>query len=369
MSEQGNTGQFSAKRLLVYLGILVVCALLLLFGWNTFASSAQKEPAAKAAITWLLPHPPTVLFARAADVFSKEISVKSGGDVSLERTVLPDDVLPPSYTTGHDFTAYIDSETPGHPRMISEYVGHLGGTYSFSVRVLDLPFLFDDYDSALKFLDGPGGEKLLNDLALKIPKYKPLAFTMSGGFRIFVSKDKKILTPEDMKGMEILSGAGGPVIQGTTRALGANPVQDPKLEFTPDLVKLKTADAVETTYSRLAPLLEANPTFIKYVTETNHSMSLTIVLVSTGFYDSLSPKDQTALKDAVHDAAVAEKQDNIAYEDSMRALLEKNGTTIIRLTPEQRNVFKEALAPLRKELDPQFDGLVEEIQSGLKAAM
>lgn len=355
---------FAGLQLISYVGIIAV-AVVLLFAISALAAAVPRQPAEQ--LTWLLPHPPTVLFARAAGIFGSELSQLSGGSLSLEKTVLPDDVFPPSYVDTHDFTGFVDAETPGHPRMVSEYVGHLGGTYSFNIRVLDLPFLFDDYSTALAYLDGPGGAQLLDDLAAKIPKYEPLAFTMSGGFRLFVSKDKPIRTPADMKGMVVLSGAAGPVIQDTTRAFGAIPVQDPRLEFNPDMVKLQDADAAETTYSRLEPLLKADPNFVKYVTETDHSMSLTIVLVSKQFYESLTPDQQTALRKAAHDAAVAEKQDNIAYEDTMRAELAKNGTTIIRLTPEERAAFKAAVAPVRAELDPQFGGLAEEIQRGVAA--
>ncbi len=343
---------------------LLAAAVVFLLALGAFASTVRG--AAPRTVTWLLPHPPTVLFARAAQVFGKELSKKSGGTLGLEKTVLPADVFPETYIDTHDFTGFLDGETAWHPRMVSEYVGHLGGTYDSSVRVLDLPFLFDNYTQALAYLDGPGGQQLLSDLAKRIPDYEPLAFTMSGGFRLYVSKDAPILSPADLKGKTVVSGAGGPVIEATEKAFGATLVQDPRLEFTPDLSVLSKADIAETTYSRLDPLLKADPEFVKYVTETDHSMSLTIVLVTKKFYDSLSADQQQALRASAHDAAIAEKQDNIAYEDTMRAELRKNGTVITVLTPEQRAAFKQAVAPVRAQLDPQFDGLAQEIEDGLK---
>ncbi len=299
-------------------------------------------------MSWLLPHPPKSLYGPAVQVFGDEIQKGTNGRIVLENSVLAADV---GITAGeHHFMEYVDMHEGG---LVSDYVEHLAIYHDEKFGALDLPYLFDTYPEALAFLDGPKAQPILDHLSA-VSDYYALAFTMSGGFRIFVSKDKRIESPSDLKGMHVYTGFGYGLAGDTLLALGAIPLQDKDIEFSPDAKVLAGVDAVEVTYSRLAPILKTNPEFIKYVTETDHSLSLTVMIVSKKFFNSLSHHDQVALKNAAQAAAKVEKENSIAQEDVVRAQLRDMGATIVSLSPANHEAFKATTASVYKKYERIF---------------
>lgn len=320
-----------------------------------FVAKAYTQTEHATALRWLLPHSQEEIFDRSTETFAKIIADESDGTLSLGGTLYPSDLdIPP---TDHFTMKVLELHKA---EIVSDYIEHIGSSHSTIFNGLAMPFLFDDYESALKFLDGPKANMVLDTLAEHTP-YKALAFTMSGGFRIFVSHTKPIYTPADIQGMRIWSYFfGGPQIS-TLISLGATPVFYPLGEPKPDPEQLKTVEAVETTYSRIGLLLTHAPAFPKYVTETNHGISLTVIVVEKKFFDSLSSRQQKALQKAAHEAAVLEKQDSVAYEEQVRNSLRKAGVKIITLTPAQRGLFKEATQPVYSAYTTPFEQLLKAV--------
>jgi TRAP-type C4-dicarboxylate transport system substrate-binding protein len=131
----------------------------------------------------------------------------------------------------------------------------------------------------------------------------------------------------------------------------------------PTAKDLQNADAQVMIYTRLYTILEANPSFIKHVFETNHDLVLSVMLVSDAFHDSLSPRNQRALEKAVMAAARAEREDTVAFEEHMRNELRSKGVSVETLTPENRIAFKALAEPVyeqfRLEFDPTLMSLLE----------
>ena len=77
--------------------------------------------------------------------------------------------------------------------------GPLGG-FSPSILILDFPYLFRDYDHVDLVLDGPIGQKLLNDF--EKANIKALAF-WENGFRHLTNSKQVVKTVDDAKGFKI----------------------------------------------------------------------------------------------------------------------------------------------------------------------
>lgn len=79
--------------------------------------------------------------------------------------------------------------------------GHLATIYP-PIQVLSIPYLFAEREIAWKVLDGPFGQKLINDMAEKTG-LRPLYWIENGGFRHYSNNKKAVHSPSDMKGLKI----------------------------------------------------------------------------------------------------------------------------------------------------------------------
>ena len=327
---------FTKKYRLLVFGAVAFAALLLL-GSHVVGARTQ----APIQVRWLLSHQPTDVFARATQVFAETLARESGGALVL-KIIDPEDVgVAAGDVPNAKAFELLDS---GAVELATTYTVPLGKEYP-AFWSLNLPFLFDTYDNASRVLDGPVGQEILDTLASHTTAHG-LAFTMSGGFRIIVSKDTKIQTLNDLKGKRIAT-SGGPVAEATLSALGAVPVSMDLENGNPDLFSI---DGVETTYSRLSAVIGAKPAYTKYINETNHNIFLTAIIAGKSFYDSLSPKDQVALKKAAEAAALVEREDSIALGARTRFALEEKGSIITPLTAELEKAMREKTEGVYEEL-------------------
>ena len=91
--------------------------------------------------------------------------------------------------------------------------------FSKRVGVIDLPFLWKDYDHMNRALDGKVGDEIAADLEKS--GFKVLAWTTNWGARNIVTANKAINTPEDLKGLKIRT-IQSPVYVETINSMGAN---------------------------------------------------------------------------------------------------------------------------------------------------
>ncbi len=336
----------SKSRGLVYAGIIGLFLLLALFAVARTSASRASNAEHPVHVRWLLSHRPTEVFARATRVFADELLKETGGRLVLD-VVAPQDL---GYASG-------DIPNADVLRYLAEDKVELATTYTVALGNADqtlwsvnLPFLVPDYVAANRFLDSAAGNAILVTIDSKTNTHA-LAFTMSGGFRIIASKET-IRTPADLKGKHIAT-SGGPVAAATLTTLGAIPVPT-DLEGASHTFDPKTVDGVETTYSRLASVVGAGSAYTKNIAETNHSLFLTVILASNAFYDSLTPADQGALRNAALAAARVEREDSAALGDRTKAVLKAGGTAITEFSPEERRVMKDASRTVYTQFESMF---------------
>ena len=76
------------------------------------------------------------------------------------------------------------------------------GNFVPEVNIVDIPFLFRDYDHARRVMDGPIGD----DLRAKFPAKGLIALAWTeNGFRHMTNSKRPIVKPEDAKGLKIRS--------------------------------------------------------------------------------------------------------------------------------------------------------------------
>ena len=338
----------TTHRNAMYVGVSILIAAAVVFGLiRAFPRDAAAATQKQIHVRWLLSHQPTDVFTNATRVFSQTLEKESGGAMTLE-VVTPQEVgVQAGDVPSKKVFELLDS---GAVQLATDYTVALG-QQDHDLWALNLPYLFNAYGELPGVLDGTAGQGLLAGLAQKTTA-RGLAFTMSGGLRIIVSKDKAISSPADLKGLRI-GTSGGPVAEETLKALGAIPVPL-DLESGNAALDPKTLDGIETTYSRLSEVIGKQTEYTKYVSETDHSMFLTAILASNAFYDSLSSQNQTALRDAALAAAQVERHDSIALADRTHAQLAAQGSIVTTLSDAQKNAFKKATAPVYAHFNATF---------------
>jgi TRAP-type transport system periplasmic protein len=327
--------------------LLVVCAALaswwVLSGRNATASETIKTTT---QVRWLVSHRPVDVFTRATDVFAKELATRSNG--SLELVIVTPEQLGLNYSGDVPESKLEELLKSGAVDIVSPYTIPLG-TRDSNFWSLNLPFLFNDYAQVDAALDGKAGETILSGLAKKMDAHG-LAFTMSGGFRIIASKHMNMSTLSDWKGKKIAT-SGGPVAEATIQALGATPVA---IDLEGTQADLSAVDGVETTYARLANVINSDTAFTSHISETNHSVFLTALIVSDALYSSLSPDEQQALTGAARTAAALEREDSIALNATTKSSLEAKGSEITTLDESARTNMRRAVQEVYEKYEPTF---------------
>lgn len=216
--------------------------------------------------------------------------------------------------------------------------------YSDKIGILGIPFLFTDTDAALKALnEGSLGTILADELkGTGILASDTWGF---GGYRGLSNNTRAISAPEDMKGLKIRV-MESPVFLTSFSLMGANPTPIGFSELFTALQN-KTVDGQDND-----PSLTYTCKFYevqKYYTNLEHIMTVTNMFISESWYTSLSEENQEIIQEACRRFAEYCTTEGLAsYEDNLD-LLEQNGMEVTRLTPEQRQLFKDAVISMYDE--------------------
>lgn len=223
--------------------------------------------------------------------FAKKVAEKTNGAIQID--VFPAGQLgnDPKILEGIKLGT-IDMGMTGNPFF---------SAFAPEMNVLDLPYLFRNYDHVFKVVDGPIGAEVLR--AVEKNGMKGLG-TLEIGFRNLTNSRHPVKTPEDMKGLKIRT-TPNPAHMQAFRLLGANPVPMP---FTEVYLALKTGtvDGQENPIT----LIEAMKFYEaqKYLSFTHHAYTVSNVVMNLQKYQALKPEQQRALHEALHEAVVWQRK-------------------------------------------------------------
>jgi C4-dicarboxylate-binding protein DctP len=231
----------------------------------------------------------------------------------------------------------------GAVQMLAPSLAKFGPLGVQDFEVFDLPFIFADYDALRKVTQGDVGKALLDKLQDK--GIAGLAY-WDNGFKI-MSANSPLKTPDDFLGLKMRIQSSK-VIEAQMNALGAVPQV---MAFSEVYQALQTGvvDGTENPPSNM--YTQKMHEVQTHATVSNHGYLGYAVIVNKQFWDGLDPAVREGLEKAM--AESTDYANQIAKEENDKALeaMKSAGTTeFYELTPEERAVWTEALAPVHDEM-------------------
>ena len=267
--------------------------------------------------------------------FLKFKEIIEGEDVGIEVKIFPN-----AQVVGSDRDS-IEAVTLGEIDMTSvaelQFAPNIKEFYVFNAD-----YLFDDLKDAKAKLDGEQGDLLKKAADDKNMGVKVAAFFGSSG-RIFWNNVREVNTLADFQGIKSRAPEN-PINIAELEALGCIPTPMAWNELYTGLQQ-GTVDGLVS--SKMPIIQQGLIDVLKYATDTNHSYSINVILISSAKYNSFSEEQRAAYDKAI--AGAAEEEWKIAMkeeEDSVQKIkeLQEQGKILYtELTDEARAEIKEAM--------------------------
>jgi len=300
-----------SKRFLLYVAALVAALLVLGCGGKEKpAASGEGKLALKLASLTPMDH----TYNQGAARFAELLKERSRGRIEI--------AIYPNGQLAKGERELLEAIQQG---SIDFYVGSTGpvGGFSPSMGILDLPFLFRDYDHVDKVLDGPAGRRLLDDLDKA--NLKGLAF-WENGFRNLTNSKRAVKVPGDARGLKIRT-MENKLHLAAWKAVGANPVPMAYGEVYGALQQ-KTIDGQENPIAVIysSKLNEVQ----KYLSLTQHVYSPALIIVSPKTWQKLGKEDQDMILKTAREVAPYQRKLGRENEEKQIAELAARGMTVTK---------------------------------------
>ena len=223
-----------------------------------------------------------------------------------------------------------------------------------ATMVPTMPFLFRSPEHMRKVLDSPIGDEILK--SCEAQGFIALAFYDSGSRSIYSVK-KPIKTMADVKGMKIRVQQSDLWVS-LLEAMGANATPMPYGEVYTAL-KTGLVDAAENNY----PSYDSSRHYevAKFYAKTEHSMAPEMLLFSKKIWDTLTPDDQKAIRQAAKESVPVMRKLWDEREAKSLAAVKAGGATVSEV---DKGAFQVAMKPVYDKFitDPKLIDMVRRIQ-------
>lgn len=203
--------------------------------------------------------------------------------------------------------------------------------------LFDAHFLFRDNAHAHEIMGGPIGQQILD--GMEEHGLKGFAF-WEQGFRNLTNNRTPARSPEDVQGL-VVRTMENPIHIAAWNAFGANPTPMSFAEvFT--AMQQGTIDGQENPLA----IIDANAFYEvqNYIVLTQHCYVPHLIAMNLDRWNSLSENQQRALQIAFAEATEIQLARAGANEAAIYERLQGQDVQIIRLTPEERALFEQAIA-------------------------
>jgi len=210
------------------------------------------------------------------------------------------------------------------------------GNFVPEVKIVDIPFLFRDYDHARKVMDGPIGQ----DILTKFPSKGIIALAWTeNGFRHMTNSKRDIVKPSDAAGLKMRTMENKVHMDGY-RTFGILPTP---MAF-PELFGALQQGTVDGQENPIPVILASKFSQVqKHLSLTGHVYSPALLLLSPKVWNKLSDADKKVFVDAARKASVAQRKKVNDDENNGIAQLEKDGMKVTKTVDGA--AFREALKP------------------------
>jgi tripartite ATP-independent transporter DctP family solute receptor len=267
------------------------------------------------------------------------------------------------------FAREVEKRTNGRYKVQAFYSGSLGGeresveavqlgtqelTFTSTgpvpnfvpeVAILDIPFLFRDYNHARSTLDGPIGQDLLG----KFPSKGIVALAWGeNGFRHMTNSKRAVNAPDDLKGLKMRT-MENPVHIQAYKAFGIVPTP---MAFTEVFTALQqgTVDGQENPLSVITSAKFEQVQ--KHLSLTGHVYSPALLLMNKGAWDKLSADDKKAFTEAAKEAVKANRARVDDDEKKAVADLRAKGMNVVETIDKSK--FQATLGPTYADFGKKF---------------
>jgi tripartite ATP-independent transporter DctP family solute receptor len=224
-----------------------------------------------------------------------------------------------------------------------------------ATNVPSLPFIFRSVEHMRKVMDGEIGDAILKEFEKH--DLVGLAYYDSGA-RSFYNSKQPIRTPADMKGMKIRVQQSDMFIS-LVSALGANATPMNFGEVYSGL-QTKLIDGAENNW----PSFESTKHFevAKFYSQTEHSLSPEVLVMSKKSFDKLSKEDQAIIRAAAKESVAKMRELWDAREKASEAKVRAGGAQINTV---EKQPFIDAMKPVYEKFvkDAAMKDLVAKIQA------
>ncbi len=218
------------------------------------------------------------------------------------------------------------------------------GNFVPEVKIVDIPFLFRDYNHARRVLDGPIGQ----DILTKFPAKGLVALSWTeNGFRHMTNNKQPIVKPADAAGLKMRTMENKVHMEGY-RAFGIQPTP---MAF-PEVFGALQQGTVDGQENPIPVILASKFSQVqKHLSLTGHVYSPALLITSPRLMNKLSEADKKVFYEAAKKATVAQRKKVNEDEDNGIAQLEKEGMQVVRKVDGQafRDSLRDAYANYSKE--------------------
>ncbi|MGC6325179.1 TRAP transporter substrate-binding protein [Pasteurella multocida] len=272
---------------------------------------------------------------QGALMFQKLVEERLAGKVKVE--VYPNSSL---YGDGKEMEALLLNNVQMLAPSLAKF-----DKYTKKIQIFDLPFLFDDIEAVQRFEQSEAGKSLLKSMEEK--GITGLGYWNNDLKQL--SANKELREPRDARGLKFRV-QNSEVLDAQFKALKAVPR---KMAFGEMYQGLQTGvvNGAENPYSNIysQKIHEVQ----KFITESNHGLLSYMVIVNTNFWNSIPEDIRAALSKILDEVSVEvnKKSHDLNLADKQK-IIDSKASTIITLTPEQREKWRDAVRPVWK----QFEG-------------
>lgn len=268
-------------------------------------------------------------------VFCEEVEKRTGGRYKCQQ-------FPNSALGGE--REMIEAVQLGTLDIVNTSTGPVGN-FVPEVNIVDIPFLFRDYDHARKVMDGAIGD----ELRAKFPAKGLIALAWTeNGFRHMTNSKRPIVKPDDAKGLKIRSMQNKVHIQAF-QSIGIQPTP---MAF-PELFTALQQGTVDGQENPIPVILSAKFAQVqKHLSLTGHVYSPALLIMSPALWNKLSDADKKAFTEAGKAGGAAQRKKVNDDEKNGIDELRKAGMNVV--TNVDGAAFRAAMTPVWAEFAKQF---------------
>lgn len=238
----------------------------------------------------------------------------------------------------------IEAVQLGTQDLVNTSTGPLGN-FVPEVKIVDIPFLFRDYDHARKVMDGPIGQDLLKKMAAK--GLIGLAWT-ENGFRHMTNSKRPIVQASDAAGLKMRTMENKVHMDGY-KTFGILPTPMPF----PELFTALQQGTVDGQENPIPVILSSKFSQVqKHLSLTGHVYSPAVLILSPAVWNKLSEADKKVFVEAAKKGAAAQRKKVNDDENNGIAQLKADGMQVVEKVDGES--FRKAVAPAYAQYAKEF---------------